>query len=73
MFLFSFAGWFTRLVAVAVRLPVGDAVLLRHVPRVGQNIWYNVENIYTNNKILDSIRINLTGTPAAASYAEFLS
>ena len=52
-FLFSFVGWFTRLVAVAVRLPVGDAVLLRHVPRVGQNIWYNVENIYTNDKILE--------------------
>ena len=42
------------LVPVAVRLPVGDAVLLRHVPRVGQNIWYNVENIfYTNDKILE--------------------
>ena len=26
--MFSFVGWFTRLVAVAVRLPVGDAVLL---------------------------------------------
>ena len=52
-FLFSFVGWFTRLVAVAVRLPVGDAVLLRHVPRVGQNIWYNIENIYTNDKILE--------------------